>query len=73
LKPIYIFISAPLLTVALPACTSQQLTEAAYNSLQGRQREECNKIPAGSDRDRCVGRNSTTYDEYKRQSDAVKQ
>jgi hypothetical protein len=73
LKPIFLLITAPLMAVTLPACTSQQLSEATYNSIQGHQREECYKTPPGSDRDRCISQNGTTYDQYKRDSGAGKQ
>lgn len=61
------------LAAALSACTSQRLREAAYNSMQLHQREECNKIPAGPDREQCLGRNNTSYDQYQRDSGADKQ
>jgi hypothetical protein len=67
-KPIIFVIAAPLLAATVTACTSQQLSETAYNSMQGRQREECYKTPPGSDRDRCLAQNTTTYDQYKRDS-----
>ena len=72
LKPIFILIAAPLLAVATTACTTQQLSEFTYKSLQGRQREECKKLPPESERDHCLSENNTSYEEYKRQSDAVK-
>jgi hypothetical protein len=52
----------------LQACSSQQ----AYGAGQAWQRQECNKINDTQDRARCMASASTSYDDYKRQSEAAK-
>ena len=54
--------------IGLPACSSQQL----YGTGQAWQRQECNKIADAQERGRCNASAGTSYDEYKRQSDAAK-
>lgn len=49
-------------------CSSQQ----AYGVGQTWQRNECYKINDAQERSRCMSSASTSYDEYKRQSDAAK-
>ncbi|HJV80324.1 MULTISPECIES: hypothetical protein [Oxalobacteraceae] len=60
--------TAVLATVSLSACSSQQL----YGAGQGWQRLECNKINDAAERSRCMASTSGSYEDYKRQSDAVK-
>jgi len=50
------------------ACSSQQ----AYGTGQAWQRNECNKINDNQERSRCMASANTSYDDYKRQSDAAK-
>lgn len=56
------------LAAGLPACSSQQL----YGGGQEWQRTECRKIMDSQDRQRCMASANTSYDEYKRQSDAAR-
>jgi hypothetical protein len=49
-------------------CSSQQL----YGVGQGWQRQECNKISDTQERSRCMASSSTSYDRYKRDSEAAK-
>jgi hypothetical protein len=56
------------MTAVLPACSSQQL----YGAGQEWQRNECRKINDTQERQRCLSSASTSYDDYKRQSDAAK-
>jgi hypothetical protein len=51
-----------LLTVA---CT----TRDTYETIRGNQRLECNRRPAGSERDECLHRTSEDYEAYKRKRD----
>lgn len=57
-----------LVGAGLPACSSQAL----YGTGQAWQRQECNKIVDSQERGRCMASASTSYDEYKRQSEAAK-
>ncbi|AGX86828.1 hypothetical protein Cenrod_0721 [Candidatus Symbiobacter mobilis CR] len=54
-------------TVALGSCTSQQL----YGVGQSWQRNECLKIADQQERSRCLSSASTSYEQYKRESQAV--
>jgi hypothetical protein len=45
-------------------CTSQQL----YATGQAYQRNQCLQLPDPADRDRCLDKAGTTYDEYKRET-----
>jgi len=52
------------------ACTKR----AAYDTLRGNERLECNRLPGGSERDECLQRTTEDYDSYKRKRDeALKQ
>ena len=60
---------ASLLTLTWAGgCSSQQ----AYGVGQSWQRNECYKITDAQERGRCLASSSTSYEEYKRQSEAVK-
>ena len=50
----------------LSGCTSQQL----YASGQAYQRNQCILMPDQGDRDRCLSKTNTTYDDYKRETDS---
>jgi hypothetical protein len=52
----------------LAACTSRQL----YDSAQGWQRNECNRLVDLQDRKRCLESSATSYDEYKRQTEPAR-
>lgn len=56
--------AAPLFT----ACSSQQ----AYGTGQAWQRNECYRINDAQERSRCLSSASTSFDEYKRQSEAAR-
>ena len=47
-------------------------TRVAYDSVQNRQRLECQKIQDTSTRSKCLEDASTSYDDYKRQSESAK-
>jgi len=55
-------------TLHLMACSTQQ----AYGAAQAWQRNECFKINDAQERSRCLASTSTTYEDYKRQSDAIR-
>ena len=55
-------------TVGLSSCSSQQL----YGAGQEWQKNECNKIIDMQERNRCMSSTRTSYEDYKRQSDAAK-
>jgi len=58
-----------LLSVAgLPGCASEQV----YGAGQAWQRQECIKLMDSQERSRCMASVSMSYDEYKRQSEAMK-
>jgi hypothetical protein len=54
--------------VGLSGCSSQQL----YGVGQDWQKNECNKIIDMQERNRCMSSTKTSYDDYKRQSEAAK-
>ncbi len=62
----------PLLLAAasltLAACSSQQL----YATGQDMQRQECDKLNAMQDRQRCIAQANRPYDDYQRQADKAK-
>jgi hypothetical protein len=47
------------------ACTPR----AAYEAIRSNERAQCNRLPAGSERDECFQRTSEDYDTYKRKRD----
>jgi len=57
-----------LCAAGLAACTAQQW----YGAGQGWQRLECNKIADTAERNRCMASAATSYDEYRRQSEAAR-
>ena len=52
----------------LASCSSRQL----YDSAQGWQRNECNRLLDLQDRKRCMESTATSYDDYKRQTDPAR-
>lgn len=54
--------------IGLSGCSSQQL----YGVGQAWQENECNKIVDMQERNRCMSGTATSYEDYKRQSDAAK-
>ena len=65
LAPILI---ALLSAVCLSSCSSQQF----YGVGQGWQKNECNRIIDTQERNRCMNSTRTSYEDYKRQSEAAK-
>ena len=59
---------ALLCSIPLAACTTQQL----YGTGQAWQKQECNRIVDAQERGRCLASTNTSYEEYRRQSEAVK-
>ena len=57
-----------LLVGAGQGCSTQQ----AYSAGQAWQRQECNKIQDAQERGRCMGSTQTSYEDYKRQSEAAR-
>jgi ABC-type Fe3+-hydroxamate transport system substrate-binding protein len=51
----------------LSACTSWR--ELGYNSTQGFQRNQCQKITDSSERERCLKQTSPTYGDYRKQTE----
>lgn len=67
MRPVYLF-TAGFAALVLSACSSQQF----YGVGQEWQRTECRKINDTQERQRCMASANTSYDDYKRQSDAAK-
>lgn len=64
MKPLLLLTTA----LALQACTSQQ----TYGSLQAWQQQECFRMNDPQERSRCLANTSKSYDDYRREADAVK-
>ena len=58
-----------LVTVVVLLVASGCTTRQAYYSTQTWQRNECNKLIDQNERDRCIGRTSLTFEDYKRQTE----
>ena len=56
------------LALAAAGCTSEQ----GYNAAQGWQTNQCNRTPDNAERERCLARAGTSYDNYRRETDAVR-
>ena len=54
--------------VGLPSCSSQQW----YGMGQEWQKDKCNKLIDMQERNRCMNSTKTSYEDYQRQSEAVK-
>lgn len=54
------------LLVLCSGCSSQQL----YNTGQAYQRNQCLNMPDQAERDRCLGKTDTRYDDYRRETTA---
>jgi hypothetical protein len=63
--PRYLSLSIISIVCGLSAgCTSQQL----YATGQAYQRNQCQHLPEQGERDRCLSKTNTTYDDYKRET-----
>jgi hypothetical protein len=63
------FYAAALMSLtSLLGCSSQQL----YGAGQAWQQQECSKIMDSQERGRCMASANTSYEEYKRQTEAAK-
>jgi hypothetical protein len=56
-----------IVLLALPGCSSR----AAYQTVQGWQQQECRKLPDAAERQRCLNSTAASYDDYRRQREAV--
>ena len=65
---ILLFIAAAVASSSGSGCSSQQF----YASGQAWQRSECNKIVDVQDRQRCLSKANTSYDNYQRQAEEAK-
>ena len=63
------FACAVMVIANFSGCTTQQ----AYSASQEWQRNQCNRIIDNAERSRCFERANTTYEDYKRQNEALKQ
>jgi hypothetical protein len=57
--------SATLILLAASGCTSRQL----YDTGQSYQRNQCERLLDQTERQRCLERANTTYDDYKQESE----
>jgi hypothetical protein len=55
-----------LAAMSLPACTAEQ----AYGTGQAWQRNQCNRLPDKAEYDRCMESANTSYEKYKRETEA---
>ena len=47
-------------------------TQVAYSTAQAWQRQECQKMPDQQLRQRCLDSSATSYEDYRRQTEAAK-
>jgi hypothetical protein len=59
---------AVIVLASAAGCSSRQL----YDSAQGWQRNECHRMQDAAERAQCLSSTATSYDDYKRQSEAAK-
>ena len=57
-----------LLAFAITGCTTQQ----GYQSAQGWQRNQCNQMVDQRDREQCLSKTTTSYEDYKREAAKAK-
>ena len=60
--------AAAVILAAASGCTWQQ----AYSSAQGWQRNACNRLPDQTERERCLGNATMSYDEYRSRGDGTR-
>ncbi len=61
-------LSSAMVIAFAAGCSSRQL----YDSAQGWQRNECHRMQDPGERGKCLSSTSTSYDDYRRQSEGVK-
>lgn len=57
-----------LLAFAIAGCTAQQ----GYQSAQGWQQNQCNQMIDQRDREQCLSKTTTSYEDYKREAAKAK-
>lgn len=57
-----------LLAFVITGCTTQQ----GYQSAQGWQRNQCNQMVDQRDREQCLSKTTTSYEDYKREATKAK-
>jgi hypothetical protein len=57
-----------LLAFAIAGCTAQQ----GYQSAQGWQQNQCNQMVDQRDREQCLSKTTTSYEDYKREAAKAK-
>ena len=57
-----------LLAFAIAGCTAQQ----GYQSSQGWQQNQCNQMVDQRDREQCLSKTTTSYEDYKREAAKAK-
>ena len=57
-----------LLAFAITGCTTQQ----GYQSAQGWQRNQCNQMVDQREREQCLSKTTTNYEDYKREAAKAK-
>lgn len=55
-----------IIALTLSACSSRQL----YGAGQAWKQKECERLPDMQERNRCVADNKTSYEDYRRQTEA---
>jgi hypothetical protein len=56
-----------LVAVGLSACTNRDI----YENIRTDQRQDCNRQPSDSERQRCLARTQDSYEEYTRKRKTV--
>lgn len=67
-KKITTLLLVPVLFGLAAGCTSEQL----YSTGQSYQRNQCLHLPDPADQQKCLSSTNTTYQDYKRETDADK-
>ena len=58
---------ATMIAVLVAGCSWQQ----GYLSAQGWQRNQCQRLPDQTERERCLASGAMSYDEYRRRSESA--
>ena len=59
-----------VLAVAIVVLATGCSTETMYRSTQAWQRNECQKLQDKAERDRCLANSNSSYDQYRKQTEA---